>query len=212
MWIALVIASLAVTSLSVIMMIGLGINHLSRRPQRLIPVRETFSPPVAFFRPRRLKVFPINCVHDDPPSSVSIGFGERPGVNRPHTDAWVVVLFITFLSSAVAWPLAAQARDNGQLPAVPNNVRTWYKGLTQPDNPKTSCCGEADAFEADSFEVVGDHYVAIITNGRGDFPTGARILVPNNKMKWDSGNPTGHGIIFIGSDAHVLCYVTPGGI
>jgi hypothetical protein len=60
--------------------------------------------------------------------------------------------------------------------------------------------------------VEGDHYIAIITDGRGDFPTGARISVPNSKMKWDSGNPTGHGIIFIGSDANVLCYVPPGGI
>jgi hypothetical protein len=26
-------------------------------------------------------------------------------------------------------------------------------------------CGEADAFEADAFEVEGDHYVAVITDG-----------------------------------------------
>ena len=26
---------------------------------------------------------------------------------------------------------------------------------------------------------------------------GTRIPVPNRKMKWDKGNPTGHGIIFI---------------
>ena len=36
----------------------------------------------------------------------------------------------------------------------------------QPDNPHMSCCGEADAFEADSFEVSGDEYVAISTNGK----------------------------------------------
>src|SRR5580693_4411641 len=36
-----------------------------------------------------------------------------------------------------------------------------------PDNPAVSCCGEADAFEADAFEVEveGDHYIAIITDG-----------------------------------------------
>ena len=38
----------------------------------------------------------------------------------------------------------------------------------QPDNKATSCCGEADAYEADSFEVEGDHYIAIVTNGAGD--------------------------------------------
>jgi hypothetical protein len=82
----------------------------------------------------------------------------------------------------------------------------------QPDNPYMSCCGEADAFEADTFEVDGDHYVAIITNGKGIIPAGSRIAVPNQKMKWDRGNPTGHGIIFIGSQGQVYCYVTPGGV
>jgi hypothetical protein len=27
-------------------------------------------------------------------------------------------------------------------------------------------------------------------------------------MKWDAGNPTGHGIIFIGPQGQVYCYVT----
>jgi hypothetical protein len=31
-------------------------------------------------------------------------------------------------------------------------------------------------------------------------------------MKWDEGNPTGHGIIFIGAQRQVYCYVTPGGV
>jgi hypothetical protein len=77
----------------------------------------------------------------------------------------------------------------------------------QPDNPYMSCCGEADVFEADSFVVDGDHYVAIITNGKGIIPSGTRIAVPNQKMKWDRGNPTGHGIIFIGAQGSgpLLC-------
>jgi hypothetical protein len=36
----------------------------------------------------------------------------------------------------------------------------------QPDNPQISCCGETDAFEADTFEVEGDHYVAVIIDAR----------------------------------------------
>jgi len=31
-------------------------------------------------------------------------------------------------------------------------------------------------------------------------------------MKWDKGNPTGHGIIFMGSGRQIYCYVTPGGV
>jgi hypothetical protein len=108
--------------------------------------------------------------------------------------------------------LPTLARDNGQWEHQPTSIRQWFQKLMQPDNPEWSCCGEADAFEADEFEVQGDHYVAIITNGKGVFAAGTKIPVPNHKMKWDAGNPTGHGIIFIGRQGQVYCYVTPGGI
>ena len=106
----------------------------------------------------------------------------------------------------------AVARDNGQWDGKPAHVRQWFQQLMQPDNPRVSCCGEADAFEADSFEVDGDHYVAIITDGKGTIPNGSKFPVPNHKMKWDDGNPTGHGIIFIGPAGQIYCYVTPGGV
>ena len=112
----------------------------------------------------------------------------------------------------LAFCAPAAARDSGQWANSPMHVRQWFQSLMQPDNPAISCCGEADAFEADTFEVDGDHYVAIITNGKGIIPSGTRIAVPNQKMKWDRGNPTGHGIIFIGSQGQVYCYVTPGGV
>jgi hypothetical protein len=108
--------------------------------------------------------------------------------------------------------LPAAARDNGQWENQPTFLRQWFQKLMQPDNPHLSCCGEADAFEADNFEVNGDQYVAIITNGKGVLPEGMRIPVPNQKIKWDDGNPTGHGIIFIGVNGQVFCYVTPGGV
>jgi hypothetical protein len=107
--------------------------------------------------------------------------------------------------------LPAIARDQGQWDNRPIGVRQWFQGLMQPDNPYVSCCGEADAFEPDTFEVGGDQYVAVITDGKGLIPNGTRIPVPNQKLKWDSGNPTVHGIIFIGSGGQVYCYVTPGG-
>lgn len=106
----------------------------------------------------------------------------------------------------------AQARDNGQWANANPAVRHWFQMLMRPDVPYLSCCGEADAFEADRFESEGDHYVAILTNGKGIIPNGTRIEVPNEKMKWDSGNPTGHGIIFLGANRELYCYVTPGGV
>ena len=81
--------------------------------------------------------------------------------------------------------IPAMARDNGQWEQQPASVRQWFQKLMQPDNPRVSCCGEADAFEADNYEVQEDHYVAIITDGKGVFATGTRIPVPNGKMKWD---------------------------
>ena len=106
----------------------------------------------------------------------------------------------------------ALARDYGQWENSPPHVRRWFQGLKQPDNPRVSCCGEADAYEADIFEVDGGRYVAIITDGKGEIPNGTKIPVPNHKMKWDEGNPTGHGIIFIGVQGQVYCYVAPGGV
>ena len=114
---------------------------------------------------------------------------------------------------ALALYLTAHARPGPQWAGEPENIRHWFQNLMQPDNPVMSCCGEADAFEADQFDIEGDHYVAIITDGKGVLPTGTRIPVPNNKMKWDNGNPPGHGIIFLRSgDNWVYCYVAPGGV
>jgi hypothetical protein len=118
---------------------------------------------------------------------------------------------IVIITLALA-SLPALARDNGQWEHQPAAIRQWFQELKQPDQPRVSCCGEADAYEADSFEVQGDHYVAIITDGKGVLSPGTKIPVPNHKMKWDAGNPTGHGIIFIGTQGQVYCYVTPGGI
>ncbi|HEY6258034.1 MAG TPA: hypothetical protein VIY51_19800 [Xanthobacteraceae bacterium] len=115
-------------------------------------------------------------------------------------------------------PFVALARDLGQWADQPAAVRQWFQSLMQPDNPAVSCCGEADAFEADAFEVEGDHYIAIITDGKGVIPNGTRIAVPNTKMKWDAGNPTGHGVIFLRPEMIrlnawiVYCYVAPGGV
>ena len=92
-------------------------------------------------------------------------------------------------------------------------------GADAAHNPAASCCGEADAYWADSFEVDGDKYVAIITDPRPDEPLrrkhidiGTRIVVPNHKLKYDQSNPTGHGIIFLSRGDYVYCYVAPGGV
>jgi hypothetical protein len=90
----------------------------------------------------------------------------------------------------------------------------------QPDNPTTSCCGTADAYWADDYAQEDGHWVAIITDDRDDAPllrphidVGTRIVVPENKLKFNVGdpNPTGHGVIFIGGGGYVYCYLPPTG-
>src|SRR5260370_7706960 len=108
-------------------------------------------------------------------------------------------LRIAFIMLALGAPAAA--RDDGQWANSPTYIREWFQSLMQPDHPRLSCCGEADAFEADTFEVEGDHYVAVITDGKGVIPNGTRISVPNAKIKWDMGNPTRPPILFIVTSA-----------
>ena len=112
----------------------------------------------------------------------------------------------------------APARDLGQWEGADPLTRQWFNGLTRPDYPHLPCCGLADAYWADSYEVKGDQYIAIITDARDDAPlgrphveNGKRVSVPNTKIKWDRGNPTGHGIIFLSSGGEVYCYLPPGG-
>jgi len=120
----------------------------------------------------------------------------------------------------VAGMALVHARDAGQWEQSDPATRRWFQNLKQPDNPNASCCGEADAYYADSFEVEGDHYVAIITDERDDAPlgrahieVGTKIVVPNYKIKFDDPNPTGHGIIFLQAGSlHVWCFLAPGGV
>jgi hypothetical protein len=123
---------------------------------------------------------------------------------------WAAVLVLSICE--------APARDLGQWDGVDPLHRQWFKGLMRPDRPLEPCCGLTDAYWADSYEVRGDEYVAIITDtrddkslGRSHIDNGTRFAVPNTKIKWDHGNPTGHGIIFIGYRGEVDCYLPPGG-
>jgi hypothetical protein len=132
---------------------------------------------------------------------------------------WPIALaFTTSLPfSDDAAPSLTRARDRGHWTDRPEVVSEWYRSLMQPDNPWVFCCGEADAYWADTFEVEGDHYVAVITDGRTlpfrpMIPPGTRVPVPNAKMKIDAGNPTGHGVLFIEPGGRVFCYVAPGGV
>lgn len=99
--------------------------------------------------------------------------------------------------------------DDGQWKNNDPAVTEWYRGLMRPDVPTMSCCGEADAYWCDDIHVKDGHTSCTITDDRPDEPrhrphidVGTVIEIPDAKLKWDRGNPTGHNIIFLGRGAN----------
>lgn len=109
---------------------------------------------------------------------------------------------------------SAFARDDGQWEATDPAVKEWYRSLMRPDAPNASCCGEADAYFADTIIVKNGKTYAAITDDRPDEPrnrphrdVGTLYEIPNEKLKWDKSNPTGHNIIFLSRADYVWCFV-----
>lgn len=104
--------------------------------------------------------------------------------------------------------------------------QTWISQTKMPDNRLVSCCGEADAFITDGYELDKEGNLwAIFTE---DYPTreslpnqmgfkkGDKIQIPNNKIndaRLDGGNPSGHSVTFINPyNGQVYCYFGPTGV
>lgn len=128
----------------------------------------------------------------------------------------VFVIVMMFIGAAVTKP--AHGHDNGQWEASDPVIREWYRGLMRPDAPGASCCGVADAYWADEVHVRDGKTYATITDDRPDeplgrphLPSGTEIEIPNDKLKWDRGNPTGHSVLFVSKGLFVWCFVQAGG-
>lgn len=114
----------------------------------------------------------------------------------------------------------AHARDLGQWENSDFATKKWFQSLMQPDNPRVSCCGEGDAYWADEIHVIdGKTYVTITDDrddqplGRQHVPVGTVIPVPDHKLTYKDGNPTGHSVVFlVFSSLYVLCFVQGTGI
>lgn len=124
---------------------------------------------------------------------------------------FVVLCFFLFFS-------AVHARDLGQWEGGDPAVREWFQTLMQPDAPATSCCGEADAYWCDEISVRKGVTYCTITDDRPDEPlkrphvdVGTEIEIPNHKLKWDRGNPTGHSVVFLSTHRFVFCFVQGSG-
>jgi hypothetical protein len=144
--------------------------------------------------------------------------------NCPPPFGWGWLIMIGASLAALLFLLMthfAHGRDLGQWDAINNEpaIREWYEHLMQPDNPKMSCCGVADAYWADEVHVRGGKTYAVITDDRPDeprgrphIPVGTEIEVPPEKLKWDRANPTGHNILFVSRSLYAWCFVQGTGI
>lgn len=129
--------------------------------------------------------------------------------------AWTVASVALAFAILFAIATVAPARDLGQWDGSDPEMRAWFQGLRQPDNKSMSCCGEADAYFADSFVVEDGTFFAIVTDDRPDeplgrphVPVGTRVAIPPNKIMREGSNPTGHFVLFLSSYGMVYCYVT----
>lgn len=149
-----------------------------------------------------------------------------------------LILIALMIGMGFALTRPAHAKDHG---FQKDTVRSqWFASLMRPDfvcNPKDmrscSCCGEADAYEADKFEMDGEHAMWVTVTGGGaitypdgmkrtPIPDGTRVWIPLTKVNPldpdQVTNPTEHGWIFLSvyedSDGsfkvgNVFCYIKP---
>ena len=141
------------------------------------------------------------------------GWGDRASAFLMLVVGALVLLLAVLLSHG------AHARDLGQWEGSNPAIREWYQSLMQPDQPQTSCCGEADAYWADEVHIRDGKTFVTITDDRDDAPlgrphvdVGTVIEIPAYKLKWDRSNPTGHGVVFLSRQGFVFCYVQGTGI
>ena len=110
-----------------------------------------------------------------------------------------------------------QAKNDGQWELTDPVVRKWFRTLKRPGTDY-SCCDLSDGYYADKTFVKDNKVYAIITDDRPDeplhrphVPVGTVIEVPDDILKWDRENPTGHNVIFLTVNQEPLCFVQTGG-
>jgi hypothetical protein len=133
---------------------------------------------------------------------------------------WLWLIAVSFALLILALTIHySHAHDLGQWENSDPIIREWYRTLMRPDAPESPCCGVADAYWADEVHVRDGKTYATITDDRDDaplqrphIPAGTVVEVPDIKLKWDRGNPTGHNIIFLSPAKFVWCFVQGTGI
>lgn len=130
----------------------------------------------------------------------------------------IAIFFVALAWYFIASIKPAHSRDFGQWDRS-SETSKWFQSLMQPDNPAVSCCGEADAYWCDIIHVRDQKTFCTITDDRDDeplrrkhFDVGTEIEIPNHKLTFKDGNPTGHSVVFLSRGLYVFCFVLNGGV
>ena len=135
--------------------------------------------------------------------------------SRSQPVSWLTIMTLC----AVFLTAGTCARDLGQWENVDPEIRAWYQKLMMPEVPTASCCGEADAYWCDDVHVRDGKTFCTITDDRDNtklmrtpVPIGTEVEIPDKKLTWKDGNPTGHSIVFLSTAGYVYCFVQNGGV
>ena len=135
--------------------------------------------------------------------------GAIAGRCRRHDLKWVPQPVFRAIPILLVLTVSALAFDHG---FDRKTERSRFFGLLKrPDLYPESCCGEADAYEADIYEKNPDgSYTVTITDGSAiEYPDGTRrdyiangtkVIVPSKKINppvETQHNPTGHAWLFM---------------
>lgn len=149
------------------------------------------------------------------------------------------MMFVAALSCALVATIATptHARPAQQWAQASPERQQFFKNAMRPDgsSPPVSCCGDADAYETDMWEVGPNHeLIAVLTCNDPEnckhatttwdeegyeipipvFPAGKRVIIPPSKVlaPHQPDNNTGHGWVFLNTSGDVLCYAPPAGL
>lgn len=134
--------------------------------------------------------------------------------HREHEYITIAILVVSFFAFLIE---VVPARDLGQWENTDPETRAWFKSLRMPDNPTSSCCGEADSYYCSEHATKEGQVYCIIDDDRDNealsrtpIKNGTVIAIPPEKLNKDS-NPTGRAIVFLSSNgSFVYCFISAG--
>lgn len=127
-----------------------------------------------------------------------------------YATAFMLALLGSGCCAAAGFAICATAYagDPGKWLKEPADIQLWFAEPRQPPSGKASCCGDADAFEAENTGDEPDGIHFRIPDGRGIIADGFEGVAPHDRIQSHYGNPTGRIIVFLATGTGIVfCYI-----